>query len=341
MRECSGKGEMPLKKITEQLKTGEFSQFHLIYGEEGYMVRYYVAALKEKLSQPDDEMNCTVFSGEKIIPSEIADVGQVLPFLAPNRLILIKNSGFFKSASDMADFMDGFPDTTYIVFAEREVDKRNRLYKWMNKNGCITECKQENAAMLEKWMAGYVKRAGKRMSRDAAQHLMERIGMNMEMLSTELEKLIAYIGEREDITLPDVEEISSGITVSRIFDMIDAVAFGEKERALTLYHDLLANRESPMSILYLFSRHINILLQVQELKNLGYDRRELAGVIGIPPFTVSKYGRQAEMFSRNCLLTMLEDRAEFEEHFKSGRLSDQLAIELFLIRAMEKSEIRH
>lgn len=325
-----------MKTITEQLKTGSFSQFHLIYGEEGYMTRYYTTCLKEKLSQPEDEMNCTVFSGDKLNPSAIADVGQILPFLAPNRLIIIKNSGFFKNASDMADFMDSFPDTTYLVFAEREVDKRNRLYKWMSKNGCITECKQQNAAMLEKWMAGYVKRAGKTISREAAESLLERIGMNMEMLSAELEKLIAYTGERERIEVSDVGEISSGVTVSRIFDMIDAVAQGEREKALALYHDLLANRESPMSILYLFTRHINILLQIKELSAIGYGRGELAKSIGIPPFTVAKYGKQAEMFSRKNLLAMLENRADYEECFKSGRLSDQLAVELFLMQTIDK-----
>lgn len=325
-----------MKTITEQLKTGSFSRFHLIYGEEGYMTRYYTTCLKEKLSQPEDEMNCTVFSGDKLSPSAIADVGQILPFLAPNRLIIVKNSGFFKNASDMADFMDSFPDTTYLVFAEREVDKRNRLYKWMSKNGCVTECKQQNAGMLEKWMAGYVKRAGKTISREAAESLLERIGMNMEMLSAELEKLISYTGERDRIEVSDVGEISSGVTVSRIFDMIDAVAQGEREKALALYHDLLANRESPMSILYLFTRHINILLQVKELSAIGYGRGELAKSIGIPPFTVAKYGKQAEMFSRKNLLAMLEDRADYEESFKSGRLSDQLAVELFLMQTIDK-----
>lgn len=325
-----------MKTITEQLKTGSFSRFHLIYGEEGYMTRYYMNCLKEKLSQPEDEMNCTVFSGDKLSPSAIADVGQILPFLAPNRLIIVKNSGFFKNASDMADFMDSFPDTTYIVFAEREVDKRNRLYKWMSKNGCITECKQQNASMLEKWMAGYVKRAGKKISRGTAESLLERIGMNMEMLSAELDKLISYVGDGENIELSDVGEISSGVTVSRIFDMIDAVAQGEREKALALYHDLLANRESPMSILYLFSRHINILIQVKELSALGYGSGELAKSIGIPPFTVAKYGKQAGMFSRSRLLGMLEDRADYEERFKSGRLSDQLAVELFLMQAIDK-----
>lgn len=323
--------------ITEQLKTGNFSRFHLVYGEERYMVRYYRNSLKEKLSQPEDEMNCTVFQGDKANPSSIADVAQILPFMAPQRLIVVQDSGFFKNASDMVDFMDTFPDTTYLVFVEREVDKRNRLYKWMSKNGCITECKAQNAAMLAKWIAGYAKRADKAISPQASELLVERVGTDMELLSGEIEKLIGYVGERHDIEISDVEAISSGVTVSRIFEMIDAVALGEKERALKLYDDLLANKESPMSILYLFSRHINILLQIKELSALGASQGEIVKSIGIPPFTVKKYARQAGLFKRSKLLQMLEKRADYEEKFKNGKLSDQLAVELFLIQALTNS----
>lgn len=323
--------------ITEQLKTGNFSRFHLVYGEERYMVRYYRNSLKEKLSQPEDEMNCTVFQGDKANPSAIADVAQILPFMAPQRLIVVQDSGFFKNASDMVDFMDTFPDTTYLVFVEREVDKRNRLYKWMSKNGCITECKAQNAAMLAKWIAGYAKRADKAISPQASELLVERVGTDMELLSGEIEKLLGYVGERHDIEISDVEAISSGVTVSRIFEMIDAVALGEKEKALKLYDDLLANKESPMSILYLFSRHINILLQIKELSALGASQGEIVKSIGIPPFTVKKYARQAGLFKRNKLLQMLEKRADYEEKFKNGKLSDQLAVELFLIQALTNS----
>ena len=306
--------------ITEQLKTGNFSRFHLVYGEERYMVRYYRNSLKEKLSQPEDEMNCTVFQGDKANPSAIADVAQILPFMAPQRLIVVQDSGFFKNASDMVDFMDTFPDTTYLVFVEREVDKRNRLYKWMSKNGCITECKAQNAAMLAKWIAGYAKRADKAISPQASELLVERVGTDMELLSGEIEKLIGYVGERHDIEISDVEAISSGVTVSRIFEMIDAVALGEKEKALKLYDDLLANKESPMSILYLFSRHINILLQIKELSALGASQGEIVKSIGIPPFTVKKYARQAGLFKRSKLLQMLEKRADYEEKFKNDIL---------------------
>lgn len=321
-------------KLAEELKNNTISRFHLLYGEERYMVRYYRRCLIERLSAPEDEMNCTYFQGEKALPSAIADVGQILPFMAANRLIVVQDSSLFKSASDMADYLADFPDTTYVVFVEREVDKRNKLYKWMNKNGCVTECLPQNEAMLRKWIAGYVKKEGKTISGGAAERLMERSGTDMELLNNELDKLIGYVGKRENIEPEDVDAICSGLAVSRIFDMIDAVAVKEKDKALRLYSDLLANKEAPMSILYLFTRHLNILLQLKECQGLGLSRGELAKKIGIPPFTVAKYGKQAELFSREKLLSMLENRLELEESFKTGKISDQLAVEMFFIQAL-------
>lgn len=321
-------------KIAEELKTGAISRYHLIYGDERYMVRYYKHSLIEKLSSPGDEMNCTFFQGNSIKESAIADVGQILPFMAPQRLIVVQDSGFFKNANDMADYLEEFPESTFVIFVEREVDKRNRLFKWIGKNGCVTECQTQSEIMLKQWIAGYLKRVGKSISVQTVEYLIERVGTDMESLNNELDKLIGFTGERSVIEVSDIDAICTGATVSKIFDMIDAVASGERDRALRLYEDLLVNKEQPMSILYLFSRHINILLQIKELSAAGLNKNELAKRIGIPPFTVPKYGKQASLFKRSQLIQMLEERANYEENFKKGRLSDQLAVEMFLIQAL-------
>ncbi len=321
-----------MKKLAEELKTHSFSRFHLIYGEERYMVRYYRNCLVRELSTPGDEMNCTYFLADKAEPSSIADVGQILPFMAPNRLIVVQDSGLFRSASDMSDYLAEFPETTYIVFVEREIDKRNRLFKWISKEGCVTECGKQSEAMLKNWIAGYVKKAGKQISVGATDQLIHQVGMDMEVLSNELEKLLGFTNDKQEIKEQDVCEICSGQLEANIFEMIEAVAAGEKERSLNLYAGLLAEKVAPMSILSLFTRHINILLQMKELSNLG--QGELAKKIGIPSFTVRKYQAQAKAISRKKLLQMLEDRLQAEEDFKSGKLSDQMAVELFLISSL-------
>jgi DNA polymerase-3 subunit delta len=217
---------------------------------------------------------------------------------------------------------------------EREVDKRNKLYKWISKNGCVTECQRQTEPLLKQWIAGYVKKQNKKIDNAAVEYLIERVGTDMETLINELDKLIGYSWEKDTIEPQDIDAVCSGVIVSRIFDMIDAVARKEKDKALTLYADLVANREQPMSILYLFSRHINILLQVKELAQRGLNKSEMAKKIGIPPFTVPKYAKQAEQFKRSQLIAMQENRLDYEEDFKRGKISDQLAVEMFFIQAL-------
>lgn len=321
-------------QLENELKSGQLNHFHLIYGSERYMVRYYKNKLISRLSNEDDEMNRTFFRDKDIETSHIAEAAQVLPFFAEQRLIVVEDSKFFAKSNDMLEYLESFPDTTYIIFVEREVDKRNRLFKWFAKNGCVTECAAQQERMLKQWVTGYMKKAGKAISVAQIELLMERVGTDMEVLSNELEKLIGYVGERTVIEKEDIQAVSSGLTVSKMFDMIDAVAGKEKDRALSLYDDLLANKEPPMGILYNFSRHINILLQIKECLSLGLNKYEMAAKCGVPHFTVAKYSRQAELFKRSELLKMLEDRIEYEEMQKTGRLSDQLSVELFFIQAL-------
>lgn len=321
-------------RIEEELKNNNFSRFHLIHGEERYMVKYYKNGLLKKMTVPDDEMNCTIFQGDDINVSAIADAGQLMPFFAEKRVLVIVDSGFCKSASEISDYMESFPPSTYVIFVEKEVDKRNKLYKWISKNGCVTNCEFLPEPRLKQWIAAYLKKAGKAMSVKSIEYLLERVGSSMEMLSNELDKLIGYVGEREVVERDDIDTISSGLVVSKVFDMIDAVAFGNRDKALSLYADLLSNKEAPMSILYLFTRHINILLQYKELSGLGLNSFEMAKKIGVPEFTLKKYSSQASLFKRSKLLVMLNSRTEKEMDFKSGRISDQVAVELFLLEAL-------
>ena len=75
----------------------------------------------------------------------------------------------------------------------------------------------------------YEKKQGKAFQQRGAERLIERVGTDMEMLSNELEKCIGYVGESKLIDVPEVDAICSGVTVSKMFDMIDAVALGEKK----------------------------------------------------------------------------------------------------------------
>ena len=125
-----------MKTIDNDIKTGQFKQIYLLYGEEQYLIRQYRDKLKHALAADDDTMNFSAFSGSDINQKEIIDLAETLPFFADRRLILIEDSGLFKkSAEELADYMSFIPETTYFVFAEKEIDKKTKMYKQVKKNG--------------------------------------------------------------------------------------------------------------------------------------------------------------------------------------------------------------
>lgn len=324
-----------MQTIAAQIKSGELSRFHLLYGEEPYMVRFYKNKLKSMLANEGDDMNASFFEGKDVSLGEVQSLGNTLPFFAEKRLILMENTELCKTSNEMSDILAGFPDTTYVVFVEKNVDKRNRLYKWIQKNGCVTECALQQEKELIPWTARYLKGFEKNISRHTVEYLLSKIGFQMDTIVNELDKLIGFVGERNEITDADVDAICSGQVVGKIFEMIDAVIGGEKERVFRLYGDLLELKEPPLVILHLLGRHINILIQMKEMGG-GFSERDVAKKAGIPYFTVAKYKSQAKHFSREQLLKLLEERVDYEERFKTGRLGEKLIAEFFLVKALTK-----
>lgn len=53
-----------------------------------------------------------------------------MPFFAEHRVILVEDSGFFKNAApQLAEYLPDMPETTCMIFIEKEVDKRSKTYK--------------------------------------------------------------------------------------------------------------------------------------------------------------------------------------------------------------------
>ena len=322
-----------MKRIVQDIKNGEFAHVYLLYGEEAYLRKQYRDNLRKALVAEDDTMNCSVYAGKDIDVNEIIDMAGTMPFFAQQRVIVIENSGWMKSGNDrMAEFMKNIPDTTYIIFEEAEVDKRNKLFKAVTSNGYAANCDVQDEATLKKWIMGLLKKENKLITPDALNLLLDRTGTDMESIKRELEKLVCYKYYDEGITAEDVSELCTVRIQNKIFDMVEAVAAKQQKQALDLYYDLLALKEAPMKILALISRQFNMLLQVKEMKMKGYQEQTIATRTGLNAyFLKKKYIPQASRFKLEQLQQALTACVEAEEAVKTGNMSDILSVELIIV----------
>lgn len=326
-----------MKSLNEDLKTGQLNSVYLLYGEEAYLKKQYKDKLRNAMISPDDNMNYAYFEGKGINVNEVIDLGETLPFFAERRLIVMEDTGFFKSASsELADYIKVMPDTTSIVFVETEVDKRGKLYKAVQSKGRAVELGRQDENTLLRWVASNVKQEQKMISENTARFFLAKVGTDMENIQKELEKLFCYCMDKDSITADDVEAICTTQITNQIFDMVNAVAEKQQRKALQYYYDLLALKEPAMRILFLLTRQFKLLLEVKTMDKQGYGRKEIAEKTGINPFVVGKYQTQAKAFSSKELRRIMEDSVDTEEAIKTGRLTDTLGVELFIVRYSSK-----
>ena len=321
-----------MQTLNQDIKTGEFKQIYLLYGEEAFLKNSYKNRLKEAIIG-DDTMNFARFEGKGLDVDELIRLADTMPFFAERRLILVEDSGFFKSASDaLVQYLPSMPDTTILLFVETEVDKRNRLYKKVKDMGYAAELNRQDSAQLARWAGGILTREQKKITKHTMELFLSMAGDDMKNIRMELEKLISYTLGREVITDEDVLAVCAVQVTNRIFEMVSAIVNRQPRKAMDLYEDLLTLKEPPMRILFLIARQFNQLLQVKDLMGKGMDKGTIASKLKMQPFVVGKTMPQARQFGREQILSYVEFCVETEEAVKSGRLQDRLAVELLITR---------
>ncbi|MCI9534064.1 MAG: DNA polymerase III subunit delta [Lachnospiraceae bacterium] len=323
-----------MQVLNQDIKEHTFKPVYLLFGEEVFLRNTYKKRLREAVVG-EDVMNFARFEGKGLDVDELIRLADTMPFFAERRLILIEDSGFFKSASEaLVKYLPEMPDTTCLVFAESEVDKRNKLYKKVKSLGYAAEMARQDAAQLGRWAGGILAKEGRKITNRTMELFLSMVGDDMENIRMELEKLISYTMGRDVITDEDVKAVCTIRVNSRIFEMVAAIAGRQTRRAMELYEDLLTLKEPPMRILFLIARQFNQILQVKELMEKGMDRGTIASKLKLQPFVAGKTMPQARQFSREQIFSYVNSCIEAEEAVKTGRLSDRLAVELLITRRL-------
>ena len=321
-----------MKILSQHIRSGQFKSVYLIYGEEDYLRKQYKDRMREALIG-DDTMNYNYYEGKGISVKELIDVGETLPFFNERRLIVVENSGFFSSSQEeLAGYLKEKPETTCFLFVEKDVDKRNKLFKTVSSLGYAANMTAPDERTLIRWIGGILKKEQRFMREDAMRHFLERIDTDMENIRRELDKLVVYTDGAQEITVGDIDEVCTVYTESQVFDMVRSVAEKQQSKALELYYDLIAQKEAPMRILYWITRQFNQLYQIKDLQSKGYPDHVIAERMGVRDFVVRKNKTLCQRFSLEELRKSIQICVEREEDVKTGRLNDRMAVELLIIQ---------
>ena len=322
--------------IPELIKNNEVKSAYLLYGEEAYLVRQNYNKLLEFLMPDLDTMNYNVFEGDKINIEAVTDLADTMPFFKDYRVIVIENSGFFaKGGEALAEYIKKASDTVKFIFVEQNVDARSALYKAVNDTGVVVNYVRQDESTLATWIKGRIVKEGKSVQNSVVAFFVQRVGDDMLLLQNELEKLLTYCIDNDEITINDVKAVTNVTLEDKIFDMIEAVSKKDRKTTMMLYHDLLALKEPPVKILALLQAEFKRLFLIKEQLNLGRYGNQIADATGLKEFVVKKRMPIVGKYEKNEVADIFHKLIDADEAYKSGNISDVMAVETVLFEITE------
>ena len=323
-----------MNEIDTAIKAGEYKRVYLLYGEEVYLVKEYLQKLRDSVVDKAMEMmNLNIFEGKADIDS-IINACETLPFMSRQRLVIVKDSRLFETGrkedtEKLKEYISSVPDTTVICFVEDKADKRNALYKAVNKAGSCMEFAFLKDNELIKWVSD---KSQKRIKPQAAAYLVRNVGTSMEAIEGEIDKLLNYVSDGGDITNALIDSICTKSPETNVFEMVEAIGRKQPAKALEIYNNMLRMKQSPVYVLKIMARQFKLILECKYLQKKGMGAAAVAEELSLRKFIVDRYLQQANNFKMPVLVQAIDDCAKCDVDFKSGKITDKLGVEIIILK---------
>lgn len=345
---------MDEKGLKKHISSKKFNNIYVIFGDEKYLVKHYTKELTEAVAgkEPCEFAFHQLSSSASV--QEIADAAGVVPFMAEYNCVLLKDYDVTELRKEeyeaIVSVLNSVPDTTVVIFSyittsgkkenakpepsEEEKKKKDyftSLCKAVDKleTGCVAEINMRSATTLENQLSKWADKMGKKLSLPIASKIIYFCGTDLDTLRLELEKVCAFAGDKDEITLDMVEPIVTKKLEAKVYDMVDNVICGNTDKAYNELHQLFALKEDIRGIVRVIGFVYIDLYRARVTNESGTPMKDTAEFFkyGKREWALNKALKKSSRLSTNALRESLAAITELSARLNSSTMNEEAAVE--------------
>ena len=267
------------------LTATELKPVYVLHGDDGFLRD----ACRERIVEgvirqgADPQMCVTTFDASAEL-ADVLDELRTLPFLAPCRVVILRDADEFVKAhrSAVEEYLQHPCPTSVLVLMVSSWPGNWRLAKLVGKIGEKMDCSVPEGENLSPWLNKAAARRGKRIDPDAADLLAEWVPRSLAALDGEIEKLCLYVGDRDAITMEDVGALVTATAGPAAYGLTNAITAGDARGALKALDGMLTARGEEFRTLGMIAWHLRRALQAQQRIQAGATPRQAVGTLRMP-----------------------------------------------------------
>ena len=316
-------------------KDGQDACIYVIFSKDKHRAGDECEKLLATLLKPD-ERAMSLFAPEvaKVEITEVLDELRTLPFVAARRVVVLK--GADKFISENRDLLEKYFDapsrTGVLVMTVDSWRKNTKLAKKLGKVGQLIEIAELKGWQLPKYVTEYAQGIGKGLARGAAEMIVELVGDEPGRLSSEVDKLAMFVGDKKVIGCDDVEALVGHNRSFNAFAVIDALTTGDVGGAVEKLRNMFAaDKSAEFTAVGAFAFHFRKMFRAKVLIEKGVNQGLVKEQVGVWKNDAAFF-RQLSSMSLERIGAVIGELARIDYGMKTGGVTGKVAIEQLIFK---------
>lgn len=336
-----------------------------IFGEEDFLIEESVSKLIKHFCPNENSFyDFDSLNGDEVTESIIVGKCSAYPMVNEKRVVVVKHlekmySGRTKKAeknSALNAYLSNPSSSTVLILVaeidtfsgiatglkgtnsekfKKQIDNAKFPYNLLLANYTWVEFPKVYDSSFPKWIAQRIKSNGKTISDEACELLFAQTTPVLRDIANEVEKLCLYAGDRKNIEINDVLNISGATRANNVFELQNAIGSKNLSKSLKILYNMLATDRQEMLIITMLTRYFTIVWKLQEEMSKTTNNSQLASAVGVNPYFLKDYSPVTKLYKPAELNNALIALCDADLELKSSGGDNLLTMQSLITRIIE------
>jgi DNA polymerase-3 subunit delta len=245
----------------------------------------------------DADFAVSTYAGDKLDFSTVRNDLDTLTFLSPVRVVIVDQADpFVTEHREALERYAASPSKVGVLVLDvKTFPETTKLAKALPDAAKLV-CKAPYPEKLADWCVKWAKAGhGKKLTREAAEGLVELVGPAMGLLDMELAKLANAVAANAEITADDVTRLVGRSREANVFHILDAVGEGNSAKAFDLLARLFDEGQDALAILGGLTFQLRKLAGVGRLVAQGQSLGPAMDAAGVPKWPQARQSTERQL----------------------------------------------
>ena len=306
---------------------------YLIYGNDYSLIKREI----DKITKDINDVTTYDLSLEKV--DNLLNDASVISMFGDKKALIGENALFLSTSSSSInhdlDYLqryledDNHDNIVIFTLNENKLDERKKIVKLLKKNATVIHKDVIKDKDLPDFVRDEFFNNGYKIDYKAASYFVQYAGSNVDILISEINKMMMYKDGDKIIKIEDINEITSKKMNDNIFDLSNAIMDKDFKKMYECYNDLMTLKEEPIKIIAMLGSTFTLVYQCKLLYNDGKRQNEIADILKVHPYRVKL--AIENNYKINNIKEILKKLHNLDYEIKSGKIDKALALDNFLL----------